>query len=82
MRVGKANVINKPLVAREKIIILTLHTKLGLMKKFVKVLPELGGCFNYICTAFLVLTTEKLKASIFDGLQIRKLIKDSHLCSL
>ena len=76
MRVGEANVINEPLVAREKIILLPLHIKLGLMKQFVKALPVNGDCFNYICRAFPALTIQKLKAGIFDGPQIRKLIED------
>ena len=76
MRVGEANVINEPLVAREKIILPPLHIKLGLMKQFVKALPVTGDYFNYICRAFPALTIQKLKAGIFDGPQIRKLIKD------
>ena len=36
LRVSEADVINKPLVARKKIIIPPLHFKLGLMKQFVK----------------------------------------------
>ena len=57
-------------------IIPPLHIKLGLMKQFVKALLVTGDCFNYICTALPDLTTEKLKASIFDSPQIYKLIKD------
>ena len=45
------------------------------MKQFV--LPVTGDCYNYICTVFSALTVGKLKASIFDSLQIRKLIKKS-----
>ena len=74
MRVGEANVINESLVAREKIIILPLHIKLGLMKQ---TLPVTGDCFNYIFRVFPALAIEKLKAGIFAGLHIRTLIKDS-----
>ena len=70
MRVGEANVINEPLVSREKIIIPPLHIKLDLMKQFAKTLPVTEDGFNYICRAFSVLTIEKLKAGIFDGPQI------------
>ena len=35
-----------------------------------------GGCFIYLCHAFLGLTIEKLKAGIFDGPQIHQLIRD------
>ena len=76
MRVGEATVINEPSVTRQKIIIPPLGTKLGLIRQFVKTLPETGDCFNYICTAFPALTIEKLKAAIFDSPQICTLMKD------
>jgi len=46
------------------------------MKQFVKALPATGNCFNYICGTSPIVIIEKLKAGIFDGPQIRKLIKD------
>ena len=49
------------------------------MKQFVKALDKTGQCFQYISSAFPGLNNEKLKAGIFDGLQIRKLIKDHNL---
>lgn len=36
-------------------------------------------CFKYICRVLPDLTIEKLKAGIFDGPPIRKLLKDTHL---
>jgi hypothetical protein len=78
MTVGGANIINVPLVDREKIILPPLHIKLGLMKQFVKALDKDGNCFKYICRSFPGLSMEKLKAGIFDGPKIRKLIKDSN----
>lgn len=77
MTVGAANIINEPLVEREKIILPPLHIKLGLMKQFFKALDRDGDCFKYICRSFPRLSFEKLKAGSFDGLQIRKLISDS-----
>ena len=53
-----------------------LHIKLGLMKQFVKAFHKNGGCFKYLCRFFSGLSLEKLKAEIFDGPQIRKLISD------
>ena len=50
--------------------------KLGLMKQFVKALDKDGDCFNYIAKTFSGLSMEKLKAGIFDGPQIRKLMQD------
>lgn len=74
---GARNIINEPLVDREKILIPPLHMKLGLMKQFTRALDKDGRCFNYLCRAFPRLTIEKLKAGIFDGPQIRQLIKDT-----
>ena len=54
MRVGEANVINEPLVAREKIIIVPLHIKLSLMKQFVKTLPVTGIAATIYAEHFLL----------------------------
>ena len=74
--VNEANIINEPLVPRDKIIIPPLHIKLGLMKQFVKALPVDDCCFNYICNFFPGMSNEKLKAGVFDGPQIRKIMRD------
>ena len=76
MVVGQKNVIAEPLVDRSNIIFPPLHIKLGLMKQFVKALDKDGDCFRYICESFPALSIEKKKAGVFDGLQIRKLIRD------
>ena len=78
---GDKNVINEPLVNRDRIILPPLHIKLGLMKQFVKALDKHGSCFNYIVQKFPGLSMEKLKAGIFDGPQIRKLIQDQAFTS-
>ena len=70
------NLINEPLVNWDRIIQPLLHIKLGLIKQSVKALDEEGDCFNYIAKTFLGLSMEKLKAGIFDGSQIRKLMQD------
>lgn len=75
--VGKANVIREPLIRRENILLPPLHIKLGLMKQFIKALDKAGDCFKYVCQKFTALSMEKLKAGIFDGPQIRNLIKDT-----
>lgn len=46
------------------------------MKQFVKALDKTGPCFAYIGRKMPQLSSEKLKAGIFDGPQIRQLIKD------
>ena len=65
------NVINDPLVDRDRILFLPLHIKLGF-----KALDKDGNCFTYLCQVFPGLIMEKLKAGIFDGPQIRQLIRD------
>src|SRR5678815_4251138 len=74
MTVGASNIINEPLVDREKIIFPPLHIKLGLMKQFLRALE----CFKYICRFFPRLSMEKLKAGIFSGPQIHQIIKDDN----
>ena len=61
-----------------------LHIKLDIMKHFVKAVEKDGNCFKYmyICIKFPGTTIEKLKAEIFDGPQIRKLINDANFCCL
>ena len=72
------SVIREPLVDSDRILLPPLHIKLGLIKQFTKALNKEGNCFHYLCNVFPALSTEKLKAGIFDGRQIRQLIKDEH----
>lgn len=60
---------------KDRILFLPLHIKLGLIKQFTKTLDKGGGCFIYLCHAFLGLAVEKLKADIFDGPQLRQPIR-------
>ncbi|GFV37842.1 uncharacterized protein TNCV_2662551 [Trichonephila clavipes] len=78
LKVGTQNVINTPLGGRDLIILPPLHIKLGIMKQFVKALDKRGECFNFLSRKFPGLSIEKLKAVIFDGPQIRQLVKDSN----
>ena len=78
---GEKNIKNIPLVNREKILLPPLHIKLRLMKQFVKALDKEGEYFKYLCTKFPRLTYEKIKAGIFDGPQIRFLVKDQTFIS-
>ena len=50
------------------------------MKQFIKALEKDGDCFQYICNSFTNLSNEKLKARIFDGPQIRQLMRDQKFC--
>ena len=48
------------------------------MKQFVKALPNEGNSLKYLILAFPGLSIEKIKAGVFDGPQIRQLIKNEH----
>ena len=72
------NIVNNPLVDRKNIILPPLHIKLGLIKQFVKALDCSGDLFGYICSTFPGLIYEKKKAGIFDGPQIRTLLRDQY----
>lgn len=74
--IGKGNIIHKPLVAPEKVLLPPLHIKLGLMKQFVKSLDKDGRCFGYIEKKFPKLSEVKLQGGIFNGPQIRTLMRD------
>ena len=78
---GSLNVLAPPLVERSKIVFPPLHIILGIMKQFLMALEKDGNCFKYICKKFPVLTIKKLKAGIFDGPQIQKLINDANFCN-
>ena len=66
MTVNETNIVNEPLVSRDKITIPPLHIKLGLMKQFVKALLVDSCCFNYICNFLPGMSNKKLKAGVFD----------------
>ncbi|KAK4327299.1 hypothetical protein Pmani_002240 [Petrolisthes manimaculis] len=76
LKAGMPNIVNDPIVSREKIIFPPLHIKLGLMKQFVRALNTDGECFQHIVSALPALSFEKLKAGVFDGPQIRALVRD------
>ena len=78
MEAGEANINKEPLVEREKIILPQLHIKLGQMKQFVQALNKDSACSKYLYDFFPSLSTEKLKAGIFNGPQIRQLIASSN----
>ena len=66
-----------PLINPENVFLPPLHIKLGLMKNFVKVMNKDGEGFWYITAQFGPQKSEaKLKAGIFVGPEIRKLMLD------
>ena len=50
--------------------------KLRLMKQFIKALHLDGKCFQHILCTFPGLSSEKIKAGVFDGPQIHTLVRD------
>lgn len=61
---GVKNVINKPLVELENLILPPLHLKLGYMKQFVKKLNCDGEAFAYLKQKFPELSEAKLKGGM------------------
>ena len=73
------NVIRQPLVLREKILLPTLHIKLGLAKQFVKALKSDSEAFKYVQAMFPKLSQAKMKDGIFTGPQIRQMLDSKEL---
>ncbi|GBO11908.1 hypothetical protein AVEN_227220-1 [Araneus ventricosus] len=48
------------------------------MKQFVKAFPKEGECFKFLCDQFPGLFEAKLKAGVFVGTDIRKIMKDEN----
>ena len=67
---GAHNVIRQPLVLREKILLPTLHIKLGLAKQFIKAFKSDSEAFNHVQAMFPKLSEAKVKGDMFTGSQI------------
>ena len=72
------NMENHPLVEPSKILLPSMHLKLGLMKNFVKAMNQEEVAFTYLREKFPRLSEAKLKEGIFIGPQIRDIIKDEY----
>ena len=68
---GEKNAVSPPLVLPEKIYLPPLHTKLGLVKNFVKGMNKTGHGFEYVRNKFPNVSDAKIKEGIFIGPQIR-----------
>lgn len=74
---GDKNILLPQLVDSSKIILPPLHIKLGLIKQFVKAMKiQNSNAFIYLSTKFPKLSEAKIKEGMFDGPQIRQLLKD------
>ena len=76
------NVENQPLVEPSKILLPSMHLKLGLMKNFVKAMNQEEAAFTYLREKFPRPSEAKLKVGIFIGPHIRDLIKDEYFNKL
>lgn len=73
---GSPNILYEPLIPHDKVLLPALHIKLGLMTQYVKALNKEGTAFKYIRNKFPKKSEAKLKEGVFDGPQIRKLMRD------
>lgn len=78
MILGEKNIYNYNLIDPKKVLLPPLHIKLGLMKQFVKALDKENKSFKYLASKFPKLSSAKIKEGIFDGPQIRLLMRDSN----
>ena len=69
------NIIRKPLISQEKVLLPPLHIKLGLIKQFVKALDFEKEVFQEIRSMFRRLSEAKIKGGIFVDPQINTMLK-------
>ena len=69
---------NQPLVELSKILLPSMHLKLGLTRNSVKAMNQEEAVFTYLQEKFPRLSEAKFKEDIFIGPQIRDLIKDEY----
>lgn len=75
--VGKNNVKWEPLIDPRKVLMPPLHLKLGLMKQFVTALDKESAAFRYLQDFFPKLSEAKVKAGVFIGPQIKRIIEST-----
>ena len=68
-----------PLVQREKILLPTLHIKLGLAKQYIKALKSDSEAVKHVQAMFPKLSEAKVKGGIFTGPQIRQILGSKEL---
>ncbi|XP_076345615.1 uncharacterized protein LOC143244568 [Tachypleus tridentatus] len=73
--VGRHNVKCEPLVDLQKMLYPPLHINLGLIKQFVTALDKESAAFKYLRDFFPKLSEAKVKAGVFVGPQIKKILE-------
>ena len=66
------------LVNPDTILLLSLHIKLGLMKKFVKAFNKEGQYSEYLQQKFTHISGAKVHEGVFDNTQLRKMLNDQN----
>ena len=79
--VGKSSVKWEPLI-EQKVLMLLLHIKLGLINQFVTALNKESAPFKYLQVLFPKLSEAKVKAGIFVGPQAKKIIECDEFAKL
>jgi len=72
---GHKNVKHHSLVESLRILLPPLHTKLGLMKNFVKAMDHNGTAFLYLQQKFPLLSDAKTREGVFTGPDIHSLLR-------
>ena len=80
--IGDKNVKHDPLIDPKKVLMPPLHIKLGLIKQFVKALDKEGPAFKFLQSLFPKLSEAKVKAGVFVGPQIKKIMKSEKFSDL
>ena len=72
---GKSNVKWEPLIEPHKMLMSPLHIMSGLIKQFVTALDKESAAFKWLQVLFPKLSEAKVKAGIFVGPEIEKIIE-------
>ncbi|XP_076366608.1 uncharacterized protein LOC143255203 isoform X1 [Tachypleus tridentatus] len=73
--VGRHNVKCEPLVDLQKVLFPPLHIQLDLIKQLLTALDKVSAAFNYLRHFFPKLSEAKVKAGVFVGSQIKKILE-------
>ena len=74
--VGKSNIKWDPKTDPSKILLLPLHIKLALIKRFFKAIDKNSDVFKYLQNFFPKVFEAKIRAGIFVGPQIKRSLVD------
>jgi hypothetical protein len=75
-RFGEKSIEREALIPLDKVLLSPLHIKLGLFSSFIKSLKANSHALSYLREKFPGVSEAKVKAGVFVGPQIRKLMND------